>query len=105
MIFVKSRNPVGRAFPDVWEAFSETFPHRNPLFQLAGLLPTFGECFSAPKRVENLGRQAPLRKGFPKGVPLRARFGVRFRSVRGHFHDMLENSVFGIAVSPSHGRK
>ena len=64
---MKSQKPVGRAFSDVWEAFSEQFFDRNADFQLAGLLPTFGKRFFAEKRGENLVRQAPLAPGPERG--------------------------------------
>ena len=68
---MKSQKSVGRAFTDVWEAFSEHFSPRNADFQLAGLLPTFGERFFATRRGENLVRQAPSAPGAQRGVPLR----------------------------------
>ena len=77
MFPMKSRNPVGRAFTDVCVAFPVAFPFPDPLFQLVGLFPTFGDSFFAPMRAKNLVRQAPLRKGIPRGVPFRARFEIR----------------------------
>ncbi len=68
---MKSQKSVGRAFTDVWEAFSKGFSHRNADFRLAGLLPTFGERVFATKRGKNLVRQAPWTPGAHKGVPLR----------------------------------
>ena len=68
---MKSQKSVGRAFTDVWEAFSEYFSHRNADFQLVGLLPTFGKCFFATKSGKNLVRQAPWAPGAKKGIPLR----------------------------------
>ena len=64
---MKSQNPVGRAFSDVCEAFSEYFSHRITDFQLAGLLPTFGERFFARKRGKNLVRQAHWAPGTRRG--------------------------------------
>ena len=68
---MKSQKSVGRAFTDVWEAFSEYFSLRNADFQLAGLLPTFGERLFATKGAKNLVRQAPSAPGAQRGVPLR----------------------------------
>ena len=76
---MKRQKSVGRAFTDVWEAFPEYFSHRNVYFQLAGLLPTFGERLFAKKRGENLVRQAPwapgLKRGFLCGALKRPREG------------------------------
>ena len=77
---IESQNPVGRAFTDVCEAFFEPFPLRIPVFQLEGLLPTFGEHFFVQKGSKNLVRQAPLRQGAPRGGPFGVHFGVHFES-------------------------
>ena len=68
---MKSQKSVGRAFTDVREAFSGYFSHHDADFQLAGLLPTFGEHFFATTKGENLVRQAPLARGPQKGIRLR----------------------------------
>ena len=83
MFFMKSQKSVGRAFTDVWEAFSEYFSPRNADFQLAGLLPTFGERFFATKEGKNLVRQAPPAPGAKRGIPLRRAHERPWRGMAG----------------------
>ena len=67
---MKSQKPVGLCFPDVCEAFLGTISYRIADSQLGFVLPTFGEHFLAPKRVKNLGRQAPLHRGSQRWIRL-----------------------------------